>query len=201
MTNEPGPGAFDPYRFYVDEVEPSVSDLNRLSGTIRYFDLYKSIISEIESKRDNYLRFLPGMMIGTAMLKIVFDYYKNLDYETYDTEGEEIDKKYKIDLVAIKDKKIIVAQIKSGEISAGEIKEFCTSAPKYIIEEHPDKETRQLVVVAYKLDKNANETFIEYGKELNEKGFELSRLFPETIMNELPKYRRHFKELAKIHSW
>ena len=39
----------------------------------------------------------------------------------------------------------------------------------------------------------------KYGKKMAKEGLILIRLFPEDIMNKLPKYRRHFKELAKIH--
>lgn len=200
MTSEPGPGAIDPYKFYMDEVEPNISKLEDLEGTINYFDLYKSIHEELESKRERYLKFLPGMMIGTAMLKIIFDYYRSSNYETEDTDGTEIDEEFNIDLIAMKENEIIVAQVKSGEISEEEIKKFCTKAPEYIVNNQFDKESKKLVVLAYRMDRHAGETFIEYGKELQKKGFVLIRLLPETIVSKLPKYNRHFKELTKIHT-
>lgn len=199
MSDEPGPGAIDPYRFYVNEVEPDVSELDGLKGTIEYFDLYDTIVKDIESKREHYLTFLPGMMIGTAMLKIIFDYYDSLSYEPKDTDGTEIDDKYNIDLIALKENEVVVVQVKSGEISGSEMKKFCTRAPEYIIEHQSDKKIKKLIVLAYKLDENANELLTDYGKEMLKEGFILDRLFPEAVMKEIPKYRRHFKELAKIH--
>ena len=200
MTCEPGPGPIDPYKFYIDEVEPNISTLNSIEGTINYFDFYESIIEEVESKREKYLKFLPGMMIGTAMLKIIFDYYRSLNYETEDTDGTEIDEQFNIDLVAMKENEIIVTQVKSGEISEEEIKKFCTKAPEYIVGNQSHKELKKLVVLAYRMGHHADETFIEYGKKLQKEGFVLIRLLPETIANELPKYKRHFKELTKIHT-
>lgn len=200
MSDEPGPGAIDPYNFYLNEVEPNISELDNLEGSIKYFDVYESIIKDIESKRESYLGFLPGMMIGTAMLKIIFDYYDSLSYEPKDTDGTEIDDEYNIDLIATKENEIIVAQVKSGEISGGEIEKFCAKAPEYIIKNQPDKKIRKLIILAYRLDENANEILARYGKEMAKEGFALSRLFPEAIMNRLPKYRRHFKELMKIHT-
>ena len=200
MTSEPGRGAIDPYKFYMDEVEPNISKLDYLEGTIDYFDLYKSIHEELESKRERYIKFLPGMMIGTAMLKIIFDYYRSSNYETEDTDGTEIDEEFNIDLIAMKENEIIVVQVKSGEISEEEIKKFCTKAPEYIVNNQSDKASKKLVVLAYRLERYAGETFREYGKELQKKGLVLIRLLPETIASKLPKYSRHFKELTKIHT-
>ncbi|MFX0069407.1 MAG: hypothetical protein ACFFA1_08515 [Promethearchaeota archaeon] len=200
MSYKPGSGAIDPYTYYVSQVEPVVSQLNHLEGTIKYFDLYDSIIREVESKRGQYLGFLPGMLIGTAMLKIISDYYDELGYETEDTDGTEIDDQYKIDLIATKENEIIVAQVKSGIMSGGEMRNFCTSAPEFIIKYQPGKEIKRLVISAYRLDKGAHEVFAEHGRKMIKEGFALSTLIPEAIMNALPKYRRHFKELSKIHS-
>jgi len=189
-------GALSPYEYF-NRIKPKIEELESSKGTLDYFDKYDIILPEIEQTREKIVRSLPPMLLGAAMMKIALDYYDSLDYETKDTDGTEIDTEYKIDLIAEKNDEVIVVQVKSGEISRQEFQEFISEAKKFLEEHHSSKKVRKLAVVADKLDSDAD--FSGIGKRLGEAEIGLEYEAPERIINELPKYRRHFKELREIH--
>lgn len=192
-------GAISPYEYYLSEVKPLYDELESYKGSSDYYINWSKIFPKIEPKREKYIGLFPPVLIGTAILKIALDYYAELKYDAKDVEGSKIDDEYNIDIIAEKDDEIIVTQVKAGEISNQEIKKFLINAPKYILEHHKKKELKELDIVFYSLGNNAKDTFVKESKKLIKAGFVPHTISLETVCDIVPRYRRVFKEIKKLH--
>lgn len=189
-------GALSPYEQYA-QIKPQIEAWENTRGTLSYFTNYGVIWTELAPKREKYLDALLPLIRGTAMMKIALDYYTKLGYKTKETDGTDTDNEYNIDLIGIKVDEVLVSQVKAGRISIQELNKFCIKAPQFFKKFHKDKKVRKLTILSTSLDRRATRSFGKLGDQLNSSGIDLLYVPPERVLEELPKYSVHFKELGR----
>lgn len=158
------------------------------SGLSGLYVTLEGIYEKLEEIQKENRRVLgQGERIKGEMLpKIVKEYYEIEGYRVKEAD-ENIDKEFKIDMIAERSNEIRAIQVKKGTVSSQEIREICEKAPAYFIQKISNQRVKIIEIIARYFPHDYLERRDEFFKKQNE--VSLNYRDYHQIVQKLPKYR------------
>jgi len=123
---------------------------------------------------------------GDLIPKIVKEYYEMEGYRAKEAD-ENLDKEYKIDLIAEKNDEIRAIQVKKGAVSSQEIHKICEKALTYFKQKISNQRVKIIEIIAKYFPHDYLQIRDEFIKKQNE--VSLNYRDYHQIVRKLPKYR------------
>jgi len=149
------------------------------------------VYKQLEIMQEDYRSYLvvPKRAVGDLLPKIVKEYYEAEEYRVKEAD-ENIDKEFKIDLIAEKNNEIRAIQVKKGTASSQEIHEICEKAPAYFKQKISNQRVKIIEIIA----KHFPDDYLQIRDEFMKRQNEVTLNYRDfhQITQKLPKYRYLF---------
>ena len=122
---------------------------------------------------------------GDILPKIVKEYYEIEGYRVKEAD-ENIDKEFKIDVIAEKNNEIRAIQVKKGTVSSQEIHEICEKVPAYFKQKISNQRVKIIEIIAQHFPNDYLQVRDEFVKKQNEVTLNYRDFHQMT--QKLPKY-------------
>jgi len=166
----------------LSEEELDSSGLSRL--IVKVDDVYKKL-DDIHKDNRRVLG-IGERLKGDLIPKVVKEYYEAEEYRAKEAD-ENIDKEFKIDLIAEKNNEIRAIQVKKGTVSSQEIHEICEKASAYFKQKISNQRVKIIEIIAQHFPNDYLQMRDEFMKKQNEVTLSYKHFYQ--ITQKLPKYR------------